>query len=161
MNVIDIMEPLSNWLTPEMSISDAIQTMHQARRAHGLSPNAIVVLDGDRRLVGIVSTTDILRAIVPSGMFMDGSLHELPLQELKREKAEQLKSIRISQIMTEDVRFVKTTDSIMRCSDRLLSEHLRRLPVIGLDGRVVGTVYIRDIYNTMISLLCEPDTAMV
>ena len=159
MKVIDIMEPLSDWLTPEMSLQEAIEAMHKAKRAHGLPPNAIVVLDGDRKLVGIVSTTDILRTILPPGMYLDEDLDSTSWEVLRHDRSEKARNIRVSEVMTEDVRVVRTTDTIMRCADRLLSEHLRRLPVIGLDGRVIGVVYIRDVYNKVTELLCEPETA--
>lgn len=159
MRVIDIMEPLSSWLTPEMTLREAIQVMHNAKRGHGLSVNAIVVLDGDRKLAGIVSTTDILKTILPPGMYLDDGPDGFSWEGLRHDRIEKTKNIRVSQIMTEDVRVVKTTDSIMRCADRLLAEHVRRLPVIGMDGRVIGMVYLRDLYNKITELLCEQQIA--
>lgn len=157
MKVIDIMEPLTSWLTPEMTLREAIQVMHHAKRGHGLSPNAVVVLDGDKKLAGIVSATDILRTIIPSGMYLDEGPDGLSWEGLRHDRVEKTRNIRVNQIMTEDVRVIRTTESIMRCADRLMVEHIRRLPVIGLDGRVVGIVYLRDVYNKITELLCEPE----
>lgn len=158
MKVIDIMEPLDAWLTPEMTLHEAIRSMRSVKRGHGLSVNAIVVLDADRKLVGIVSTTDILRAVLPPGMFLDDDEGALSWEGMRFDRIEKSKKIRIRDIMTEDVRVTRTNESIMRCADRLLVEQIRRLPVIALDGRVVGVVYLRDVYNTVIELLCEMAT---
>jgi CBS domain-containing protein len=155
MKVRDIMEPLGDWLTPEMTLHEAITVMQGVKRGHGLSVNAIVVLDADMKLAGIVSTTDILRAILPPGMFLDDDLGTLSWEGLRQDRIEKTKNIHVQNIMTEDVRVIRTDESIMRCADRLLVEQIRRLPVIALDGRVVGVVYLRDVYNKVIELLCE------
>ena len=161
MKVLDIMEPLTHWLTPEMTLHEAVTVMHQAKRGHGLSVNAIVVLDSERRLVGIVSTTDILRAIIPSHMFFDDDHDSMSWEALRRDGIAKTKNIRVQNIMTEDVRTIRTGESILRCADRLLSEQIRRLPVIAMDGKVVGVIYIRDVYNAVTELLCEPHAAVL
>ncbi len=155
MKVIDIMEPLQFWLNPEMTLHEAIDVMHRAKRGHGLSVNAIVVLDADMKLAGIVSTTDILRAILPPGMLLDDGPDGLSWEGFKLSSVEKTRNTRVSQVMTEDVRVIRTNESIMRCADTLLVEQIRRLPVVALDGRVVGVVYIRDVYNKVTELLWE------
>ncbi len=159
MKVLDIMEPLGDWLTPEMTLHEAIQVMRRVKRGHGLSVNAIVVLDAERKLVGIVSTTDILRTILPPGMFLDDDLNAFSWEGMRQDRIKKTKNIRVQDIMTEDVRVIRTDESIMQCADRLLVEQIRRLPVIALDGRVVGVVYLRDVYNTVTRLLCEMEPA--
>ena len=160
MKVLDIMEPLAHWLTPEMTLHEAITVMHQAKRGHGLSVNAIVVLDSEMRLVGIVSTTDILRAIIPSHMFFDDDHNNMSWEALRQDGIAKSKNIHVSKIMTEDVRTIRTGESILRCADRLLSEQIRRLPVVAMDGKVVGVIYVRDVYNAVTELLCEPHSAV-
>ncbi len=54
---------------------------------------------------------------------------------------------RVSDIMTEDVRVISTTESLLHCADILLIQRVRRLPVTRTDGQVVGTVYLRDTYR--------------
>ncbi len=155
MKVIDVMEPLKHWLNPWMTLEEALVVMKGAKRGHGLSVNAIVVLDADMKLVGLVSTIDILRTILPPGMFLDNDQDGLSWEGLRYDRTQKIRNIHVSEIMTEDVRVIKTDDSIMRCADIFLVEQLRRLPVIALDGRVVGVVYLRDVYNNVTELLCE------
>lgn len=161
MKVLDIMEPLTHWLTPEMTLHEAITIMHQTKRGHGLSVNGIVVLDSERKLVGIVSTKDILRAILPSEMFFDDDHTSVSWEGLRQDRITRTKNIHVRNIMTEDVRTIRTGESILRCADRLLSEQIRRLPVVAMDGKVVGVIYLRDVYNTVTELLCEPEAAVL
>lgn len=157
MKVMDIIEPLTHWLTPEMTLHEAITIMHRAKRGHGLSVNGIVVLDVEMKLVGIVSTKDILRAILPSQMFYEDDVNNLSWEALRQDRIAKTKNVHVRDIMTEDVRTIRTGESVLRCADRLLSEQIRRLPVVAIDGRVVGVVYLRDVYNTVTELLCEPE----
>ncbi len=161
MKVRDVMEPLESWLRPEMNLHEAMGVMHEARRSHGLSVNAIVVLDSERKLAGIVSTTDILRTILPPEMYLDDDLEGFSWEILRQDRTEKTKKTSVRSIMTEDVRVIRADESIMRCADRLLVEQIRRLPVIGLDGSVVGVVYLRDVYNTVTELLCHTDGLVV
>lgn len=156
MKVRDIMEPLHTWLTPEMTVLEAVETMRQSRRAHGLPPNAIIVLDSERKLVGIVSTTDILRLLIPSYMYLDGILEDdSSWASVRADRTERARSLHVRDIMTEDVRVINLHDSIMRCADIMLVEQLRRLPVVGTEGKVLGIVYLRDVYNSITEMLCN------
>ncbi len=159
MKVKDIMEPLRNWLTPEMSVLEAIQTMRQTKRGHGLSVNGIVVLDHDMKLAGIVSTKDILRMLIPSYLYLEDTLDASTWEGLRADRTEKARSVTVSEIMTEDVRVISYNESITRCADMMLVEQLRRLPVLGPDGRIMGVVYLRDVYNAMTNLLCDAETS--
>ena len=157
MKVKDIMEPLRNWLLPEMTVLEAIQVMRHTKRGHGLSVNGIVVLDHDMRLVGIVSTKDILRLLIPSYLYLDDAMDTSTWEGMRAERTEMARSVSVREIMTEDVRTVSSTESIARCADMMLVEQLRRLPVVGIDGRVMGVVYLRDLYNAMTNMLCNAE----
>jgi CBS domain-containing protein len=156
MKVKEIMEPLHNWLTPEMSVLQAILVMQRTKRDHGLSVNGIVVLDNDLKIVGILSTKDILRMLIPSYMYLDGMTDESTSWEsMRADRTDKANGLHVRDIMTEDVRVIHLNESIMRCADIMLVEQIRRLPVVGTDGRVLGVVYLRDVYNAVTSILCD------
>jgi len=155
MKVRDIMEPLHNWLTPEMSVLQAIQVMKRTKRGHGLSVNGIVVLDNDLKLVGIVSTKDILRLLIPSYMYMDDIESDDSWEAMRLDRTENARTMTVRDIMTEDVRTISMHDSVMHCADIMLTEQLRRLPVVGTEGKVVGVIYLRDVYNAVTDVLCD------
>lgn len=153
MRVKDLMEPIKSWLTPEMHLREAIQVMKSTKRGHGLSVNGIVVLDGAMNLVGIVSTIDILRILIPSHMYFDDRHDHISWESIRSEKSNIIQSTSVSKIMSEDVRVVSAEETLLRCADILLTEQIRRLPVTRSDGKVVGIIYLRDVYNAMTGLV--------
>lgn len=153
MKVKDIMEPIKNWLTPEMTLREAIQVMHSTKRGHGLAVNGIVVLDSVMNLVGIVSTKDILRLIIPSHVYFAEHHSHIDWNSLRQEKSMVAETTTVNKIMTEDVRVIAAEETLLHCADMLLTEQIRRLPVIRNDGKVVGVVYLRDVYNALTKLL--------
>ncbi len=153
MRVKDLMEPISSWLTPDMSLREAIRIMKSSKRRHGLSVNGIVVLDGAMNLVGIVSIKDILRILIPSHIYFDDRHDHISWESIRKEKTAAIQSTNVSKIMTEDVRVISAEATLLRCADILLTEQIRRLPVTRSDGKVVGVVYLRDVYNAMIELV--------
>jgi CBS domain-containing protein len=155
MKVKDIMEPIKNWLTPEMSLHEAIRVMQSTKRGHGLSVNGIVVLDDAMNLVGIVSTKDILRIIIPPHVFFEERISDVTWETIRQEKSAIVRSTEVSKIMTDDVRVISAEETLLRCADILLTEQLRRLPVVRADGKVVGVVYLRDVYNALTRLLLD------
>ena len=121
MKVKDIMEPIKNWLTPEMSLREAVQVMRSTKRGHGLSVNGIVVLDQAMNLVGIVSTKDILRIIIPAHVFFEERLSDISWESIRREKSAIAESMPVSKIMTEDVRVIAAEETLLRCADIFLT----------------------------------------
>lgn len=155
MKVKDLMEPINSWLTPDMTVREAIQVMKTSKRGHGLSLNGIVVLDGAMNLVGIVSNKDILRILIPSHMYFDDRHNHISWTSLRTEKTNAVQSVLVSKIMTEDVRVIAAEETILRCADILLNEQIRRLPVTRNDGKVVGVIYLRDVYYALTKLLID------
>jgi len=153
MKVKDIMEPIKKWLTPEMSLLEAIQVMKTTKRGHGLPVNGIVVLDNAMNIVGIVSTIDIMRILIPSHVYFDDQHQHISWESIRHEKTHIAKSTTVSQIMTEDVRVISAKQTLLHCADMLLTEQIRRLPVTRSDGKVVGVVYLRDVYNAITELV--------
>lgn len=153
MRVKDLMEPIKSWLTPDMSLREAIRVMKSTKRGHGLSVNGIVVLNETMNLVGIVSIIDILRIIIPPHVYFDEDHDHVSWEAIRNEKTASIQSIDVSRIMTEDVRVIAAEETLLRCADILLTEQLRRLPVTRSDGKVVGVIYLRDVYNAMTELL--------
>lgn len=155
MKVKDIMEPIKSWLTPEMTLQTAMQVMKSTKRGHGLAVNGIVVLDGAMNLVGIVSTKDILRIMLPSHVYFDQNHDHISWDSIRRETTISVKQIKINEVMTEDVRVIAAEESLLHCADILLTEQIRRLPVVRSDGKVVGLVYLRDTYNALTEILTK------
>jgi CBS domain-containing protein len=103
----------------------AIAAMLSERRV-----GAIVVVDGDRDVVGIVSERDIVRIVAESG----GEGLGKP----------------VSACMTRDVIFAEPSESVDFLLERMTDRRIRHLPVC-VDHRLVGIISIGDLVKTKIA----------
>lgn len=157
MYVKDIMEPLTSWLTPEQTLQDAICTMRKTKRNHGLSVNGMLVLENGIKLVGVVSIKDVIKVVMPFYMGLGEKLGSFSWEGMLEERIEQVKSLQIRDIMSPQLKTISEEDTVMHCADIMLKNNLQRLPVVEPGGRIIGVVYIRDIYKTISTLLCKDD----
>jgi CBS domain-containing protein len=102
----------------------AVAALLQARKV-----GAMVVLDGDHDVAGIVSERDIVRVVAEHG-------------------AEGLAQP-ISQCMTKDVVFAAPSETVDQLMSRMTDRRIRHLPVCR-DGKLVGIVSIGDLVKRKI-----------
>lgn len=104
---------------------DAVAKILSERRI-----GAVVVIEGDRRVVGIVSERDIVRVIAQAGsagLAQPTSRH-----------------------MTADVVFAHPGETVDALLGRMTDRRIRHLPVC-VDGRLVGIVSIGDLVKSKIA----------
>jgi len=95
-----------------------------ARRMRDMDVGALPVTDG-RALAGMVTDRDITVRGVAEGMDAEEAL--------------------VADVMTDDVSFCSETDSIESVMARTGDVQVRRLPVLGANGEVVGIVALADL----------------
>ncbi len=95
---------------------------------------ALVVLDGDGRLVGILSERDIVRTMADTGSTV-----------LQRP---------VAQVMTRNVSTCDVNDSITSVMDRMTKGKFRHMPVLDKD-RLIGMVSIGDVLKWQIETIRE------
>jgi CBS domain-containing protein len=104
---------------------DAVAAMLNTRRV-----GAIVVVDDDRSVVGIVSERDIVRIVAEQG----GAGLGKP----------------VADCMTREVVFAKPTEAVDEILARMTDRRIRHLPVV-VDGRLLGIVSIGDLVKAKIA----------
>ncbi|MCC7541749.1 MAG: CBS domain-containing protein [Deltaproteobacteria bacterium] len=87
-----------------------------------------VVVDGDGRLLGILTMRDVVRAAVATGKRLD--------------------KIRVGEAMTAATHGCTTESGLAQAESIMQRWHVRRLPVTGPDGRVVGVLSLDDLART-------------
>jgi len=114
-----------------------------ARAAVGLllehEIGALPVVTEARRLVGIVTATDFLRLY---GNEQGWAAGQGPGE------------VRAGARMSHPVRTAAPDDDLLDAAERLLSAHVRHLPVVR-DGAVIGMLSDRDVRRTLARLVCE------
>lgn len=153
MKVKDIMVPITEHLAPEDTLRQAVLTMRSAKRWHGLGVKGMVVLDDRGELVGILAIKDILRATIP--VYLDLKISRFSWDGMLEEMARRVACKKVKEFMSREVVTVDDEASLMACTDLLIQKNLQRLPVVNQEGKVVGIVYIRDVYNVISQIFVD------
>jgi len=120
----------------EKTIADAVVQLN----ARGLG--ALLVVDGDEKVVGIFTERDVIRAL------NHGSWGEVA-------------AIVVSAVMTRDVECVAPHNEAMDALDQMEKRRCRHMPVVDQDGgKVVGVVSIRDLRTAALDHLQFEHEAM-
>ena len=90
---------------------------------------AVVVIEGEDKVVGIMSERDYARKVILRGKVS--------------------KQIPVSEIMTSDVLCVTMSNSLDDCMQLFTNKRIRHLPVVE-DGRLLGIVSIGDVVHKII-----------
>ena len=154
MKAKEVMEPVKDTLTPETTLKDAVNRMRVAGREDGRTgAKGMIVLDNGK-LAGIVSIKDILKAIIPSYMTLT-ELGEFTWDGMLEEMAKKVSGRKVEEIMTRDVITVSEDAPLMECADHVVKYNLQRIPVLNREKKVVGIVYVRDIYYAIVRALFD------
>jgi predicted transcriptional regulator len=149
MKVRDLMIPLQGFLKPDMTVREAVNLLQMSPRGEGaVGVKGLPVLDESGKLVGMLSMTDILRAILPVYLAMT-DLGEFTWDGLLESLAKKAGQKKVGDVMTKDVFTVKEDDPILECVDHMVKKNVRRLPVVDRHGKVVSMIYERDLFLTI------------
>ena len=153
MKVKDIMSPITEYLTPDDTLQQAVIKMRTTRRLDHTGVKGLVVLNSQKDLMGILAIKDILRATIP--VYLDVKISKFSWDGMLEEMAKRVACKKVKDFMSTDVTTVSEDAPLMNCVDLLIKKNLQRLPVVNQDNRVVGIVYIRDIFNVISQIFVE------
>jgi CBS domain-containing protein len=100
---------------------------------------AVLILGADRRVVGILSERDVVRALAERGA---GALEEP-----------------VSQTMTREVSTCNENESVFNIMERMTDERSRHVPVVD-QGKLVGIVSIGDVVKHRLQEMERDSAAM-
>lgn len=144
MRARDVMITEFDKISPDDSLFEAAAIMRDSRKGPGEGGvPAIVVLDGDR-LVGIVSLTDMLKAILPPYLLQDTHLAHVTWDGLLESQCKRVQDKKVRDIMTKDVVTVKEDAVLAEAAEHFLSRHIHSIPVLR-GNSVVGILYLYDL----------------
>lgn len=136
-------------LFPETPLTDAIRIFRESSREHGRRLFGIIVIDKNRRLVGMLSMYDILLYVRPKHIQVWGAMEDLDVAGLIDAAGSRLKSILVGDIMTPDVITIGPQVDLLMVLDIMIKKHVRRLPVVE-DQCIIGIIYISDLFNHLL-----------
>ncbi|MFO7688708.1 MAG: CBS domain-containing protein, partial [Desulfobacterales bacterium] len=145
----DIMETRFHTLRPDETVAQAVKMFQTAGRVEGKKIFGLIVVGDGERLVGMLSMYDILLFIQPKHMKILGEMADLEADPLFEDLLGRVKDIRLGDIMTTQVVTIGPETHILSISELMINKHIRRLPV-SEGGRIVGIVYISDVFYHML-----------
>ncbi|MYS79165.1 CBS domain-containing protein [Embleya scabrispora] len=108
--------------------------------------SALPVVDGERRILGIVSEADLLRAEVEKAE----DTHLLPGLRRLANRHSKGEGHTAHELMTTPVVSVEPASSTLRGARLMDRHHVKRLPVVDNDGRLIGIVSRCDLLRTFL-----------
>ena len=105
---------------------------------------AIPVIEGDAKLVGMVTLRDVLLPLYPNyGEYIHDNVHSRDFVEMEAGYPEVL-SRKVEEVMTPNPLTVRPTDPILEAASYMGLKNFRRIPVVNKD-KLVGMLSIGDI----------------
>lgn len=105
---------------------------------------AIPVVEGDAKLVGLVTLRDVLLPLYPNyGDYIHDNVHSRDFVEMEAGYPEVL-SRKVEEVMTPNPLTVRPTDPILEAASYMGLKNFRRIPVVNKD-KLVGMLSIGDI----------------
>ncbi|MFB6155522.1 MAG: CBS domain-containing protein [Haloferacaceae archaeon] len=118
-------------VTPDTSLRDAGEQM----LADGIG--SVIVVDGEGRLAGILTSTDFVRIVAESGTDADAT---------------------VGDFMSTDVTTATANDSIRDVADMMVDHGFHHVPVVGGDDEVIGVITTTDL-TAYVSTVQDPSPA--
>jgi len=141
MRVCDLMLKDLTSVDPDDSVRTLVETLETSEAT------SVPETDDDDHLVGVVSERDVLAAALPRYMELLHSGAFLPnLDQLSR-GLNRVADEPVSRLMSRNVISVCDTADDLQAADLLLRNRLRCLPVVDVDGRLVGIVRRVDLFK--------------
>jgi len=111
--------------------------------------NGVVVVDAQGKVGGILSSWDFIQHIVPDYLEEDKHLASFEAGETFIELARQIAGDPITKFMTKQVHTIMPEQSIMQAAALLSTFHIRQLPVVDKEGKLVGYLNRTDVKLAM------------
>jgi len=155
MKARDLMIPVHEYLRPDHTLREAVNLLRTAKRdEERVGVKGLPVIDDKGVLVGLLSMGDILKAVFPSYMSMM-DLGDFTWDGMVESLAKKVADKKVGALMTKNVVTVKEDAPLMECVDHMIKRDVKRLIVLDQKGKVIGTLYERDVFNVITQAMLD------
>jgi len=138
MRVRDLMTPELIAVGPTTPVGEVLQLM---LRRH---LNNVVILDSHRKLLGIVTYSDLSRRLLPSYRELTEHEEYLEVPELLEDRVEEVARLRVDQVMTKDLITVAPDERLLKAGAMMTANHIKQVPVVQ-EHKLLGILSYTDI----------------
>lgn len=107
---------------------------------------ALPVVDGEGRVVGVVSSGDLVDR---AGLGARLELLSAMSQSARRSFLDQVRAASVAEVMTAEPATVRTTDTVAMATHVMAERKIKRLPVVDEDGRLAGILARSDVLRAV------------
>jgi CBS domain-containing protein len=151
MRVKDVMVTEFDTIGPDAPIRKVPGQLRTGKgKGEGGMPS-ILVMEGER-LLGIVTLTDLVKAILPPYIAQDPHLTHLAWDGLLERQCNRLQNKPVREVMTKKVITVNEETVLTEAAELLLEHQIHTLPVLR-GSRVVGILYLSDLASQVFAQL--------
>lgn len=143
MRVKDVMQREFDTVGPETTLREAAVHFRSGKGQGEGGVPALVVMEGEK-LVGIISLTDVLKAILPPYILQDTHLVHMAWDGLLEAQCEKIQNKKVREIMTKQVVTIAEDAVLAEAAEHFLSYHIHSIPVTRGE-KVVGIVYLSEL----------------
>lgn len=115
--------------------------------------NSLVIVDKNNKVIGILSSWDIVEYIVPDYLEEDKHLASFEAADMFKIRTMQVANDPIGKFMRKRVHVIKSENSLMETATVLSEFHVRQLPVVDDTGSPVGYINCSDIKKAIGNIL--------
>jgi CBS domain-containing protein len=152
MRVREVMQTQFDTVSPETTLREAAVLFRSGKGQGEGGVPALVVMEGEK-LSGIISLTDVLKAILPPYILQDPHLAHMAWDGLLEAQCEKIQNKQVREIMTKQVLTIAEEAVLAEAAEHFLSRHIHSLPVTR-GGKVVGILYLSDLARRVLGR-CE------
>ncbi len=137
--------PVRQVMTPNpiaVQATDPLAQAWQVMRRHNLK--AVPVVDASRRVVGVLTATDILAPLSVA--------ESLPAADLAQRLQTLTAGLQVADRMSAPPIVAQADEPLGHAVRRMVQRRLKRLPVVDEDGRLVGVISRVDVLRTVVPL---------
>lgn len=151
MEVTDITKPALS-IHEEATFEEVVKTMVEKQT------NSLLVVNDEGLLVGTISMSDILDAIVPENLDGDSVTTHFASSDMFDEAITKAKDTLVNEFMSPSVGTVETGDSLMTVAAYAIANQQTHIPVVDADGRPVGVISRRGVKHIIAHALNIADS---
>jgi len=137
-------------VSPDSDVSEAVRLMVE------YDVSGLVVVDENKKVVGIITESDIINLLKSSFPEISVSLNvSLSLLLLLKKglsiyrEAKKIAKFKVKDLMSKKIFYVRPEDTIEEAARIMSEKHVRRLPVVDNEGRLVGVISRSDILRVL------------
>ena len=152
--VKDYMFEQVHTVLPDATIFDAVSKMADEKT------NSLIVVDEDKKPIGILSSYTLTRAVVPAYLKDDPIFANFGAEGTFDKYAEKMKCEKVKSIMHTDMHILSVDDAMIEAAAYAVDAGRRILPVADPTGKLIGAITRTCIKNASFNALhkdCQID----